>query len=313
MKSNYLHKIVFVGILIISTISYCQNINIEEERDLEFQTHFFEALKQSAIKNYSKAIERLEKCNQIDSSSLAVKFEFSKNYLLNKNFFEAEIFIDKALSKESNNPYLLAHKVAIFKAQKAFEKAISIQKKLVEIKPVYGDELVLLYIQNQNFVEAEKLVSEIEENGLKTLEINEYKEFLEKRKTVNNSLENQVENSDLETLKKLYSENKEFSVLQKLIKKEENLNLFSLLYEDSGKALELFPTQPFLYLMNALALNKLGKYKEAITVLTIGIDFVIEDNEMEADYYEQFSISYMGLGNNNDALKYKQRIEQLRN
>lgn len=65
--------------------------------------------------------------------------------------------------------------------------------------------------------------------------------------------------------------------------------------------------------MNAIALNKLEKYNEAIIVLTIGIDFVIDDNEMEADFYEQFSIAYEKLGNKSEALKYKQKEIELRN
>ncbi len=70
--------------------------------------------------------------------------------------------------------------------------------------------------------------------------------------------------------------------------------------------------QPFLYKMNGVALNRLRKYNEAISVLTIGIDFVVDDNTMEADFYEQFSISYEGLNNKEEALKYKQKAERLR-
>ncbi|MDO9037074.1 MAG: tetratricopeptide repeat protein, partial [Lutibacter sp.] len=68
----------------------------------------------------------------------------------------------------------------------------------------------------------------------------------------------------------------------------------------------------FLYKMNGLALNKLGKYNEAIAVLSIGIDFVIDNSAMEADFYEQLSISYEKLGNKSEAIKYKQRSAALR-
>ena len=122
MKNKKLHTYLLVGIILISTFSYAQKINSVEENNLKFQTHFFEALKQKAIKNYSKAIESLEKCYEIDSLNLAVEFELSKNKLLLKNYFEAELFINKALIKEPNNSYLLRHKVAIFSAQRNFKK-----------------------------------------------------------------------------------------------------------------------------------------------------------------------------------------------
>ena len=109
MRNGFLHKKLYVGIVLISIFSYAQQptVNINEEKNLQFQTHFFEALKQTAIKNYGKAIEQLEKCNQLDSNSVAVDFEFSKNYLLLKKYFEADIFIEKALEIEPQNMHLL--------------------------------------------------------------------------------------------------------------------------------------------------------------------------------------------------------------
>lgn len=136
MKFKKLHNIFLVGIVIFSSFSYAQNIVNQEELDLKFQEHFFEALKESTTNNYSKAIENLEKCAAIDSVNLAVDFEFSKNYLLLKKYYEAEIFINNALAKDSENRYLLKHKVKILKAQRNYKDAIEIQKQLVKIKPI---------------------------------------------------------------------------------------------------------------------------------------------------------------------------------
>lgn len=304
--------------VLISIFSYAQEptVNIKEEKNLEFQTYFFEALKQTAIKNYGKAIEQLEKCNQLDSSSVAVNFEFSKNYLLLKKYFEASIFIENALEKEPQNIYLLSHKVAVYKAQQMFDLAIEVQKKIVKMKPIYNDELVLLYIQNQNFEEAKNLITEIEENGLKTTKINGYKDYLLKLAEISKveiQPENDLKNNDIETLKISFAKSQDYTVLNEILVKELNSEMFDFLYVDSKDGLDLFPAQPFLYKMNAIALNKLEKYNEAIIVLTIGIDFVVDDNEMEADFYEQFSIAYEKLGNKSEALKYKQKELELRN
>jgi len=318
MRNGFLHKKLYVGIVLISIFSYAQQptVNINEEKNLQFQTHFFEALKQTAIKNYGKAIEQLEKCNQLDSNSVAVDFEFSKNYLLLKKYFEADIFIEKALEIEPQNMHLLSHKVAIYKAQQMFDLAINIQKELVKIKPIYNDDLVLLYIQNQNFEEAKNLIKIIEENGLKTTKIKGLKDYLLKQSevtTVDIQTGIDLKKNDIETLKINYAKSKEYTILNQILWKELNTQMFDLLYLDSKDGLEFFPAQPFLYKMNAIALNKLQKYNEAIIVLTIGIDFVIDNNEMEADFYKQFSIAYDKLGNKSDALKYKQKENELRN
>ena len=70
MKSNYLYIFFFAGILLFSKVSYAQELTLQEiisgkkdiskeEKNLEFQTHFFEALKQKAISNYGKAIDKI--------------------------------------------------------------------------------------------------------------------------------------------------------------------------------------------------------------------------------------------------------------
>lgn len=313
MRIRMLHRVIAVGMLFISSISIAQNINTEEENSLKFQTHFFEALKQKAIKNYGKAIESLEFCNEIDNVNVAVFFEFSKNHLELNHYFEAELFIDKALALEPENRYLLQHKVAVLKAQRNFNKAIEVQKKILKIQPKESEELVFLYIQNQNFDLAEELIEKIEEDAMATLRLKSFKSFLENRKIVQKkTVEIAIGNADIETLKKSYSENKDFKIMQEILIQEEKAALFEQVYANSKEALELFPEQPFLYKMNGLALNKLGKYNEAIAVLSIGIDFVIDNSAMEADFYEQLALSHEKLGNKSEAIKYKQRSAALR-
>lgn len=316
-----------LGIFTIPKVSYAQEKSLQEiitgekdtrkeDRDLQFQTFFFEALKQKAINNFGKAIENLEQCYQIDSTSLAVEFEFSKNYLTLKNYFEAEIFINKALEKDAENVHLLNHKVLVNKSQRNFSEAIKVQKLLIEINPKYTENLVLLYIQNKEYINAEHLIIKVEENALSSTKIIGYKRYLKSRELSGNQLitskKTSVESTNLEALKKQFEKTKAYKTLQEILKKEAENTLFELLYTDSKNGLELFPSQPFLYKMNGLASNKLGKYNEAIAVLTIGIDFVIDNNDLEADFYEQLSISYEGLNNKNEALKYRQKAVQLR-
>lgn len=316
MRTKYLYGLIAVGMLFISSFSYAQKINIEEENSLKFQTHFFEALKQKAIKNYGKAIESLELCHEIDSLNVSVLFEFSKNHLELNNYFEAELFIDKALGFEAENRYLMHHKVAVLKAQRNFNEAIEVQKKIGKLQPKESEELVFLYIQNQNFDKAEALLAEMEKNAMSTLRLKSFKGFLETRKSVqeNNSkpVDTGIENADIATLKNSYSKNKDFKTVKEILDNEAAGELFEAVYADSKEALELFPEQPYLYKMNGLALNKLRKYNEAIAVLSIGIDFVIDNSAMEADFYEQFSVSHEKLGNKSEAIKYKQRAIALR-
>lgn len=309
-------------IVLVALIAfYCikinaQNVTIAEENNLKFQRHFFEALKQKAIKNYSVAIENLEQCYQIDSLNTAVYFELSKNYLLLDKYFESLLFIDKALQNDSLNIHLLQHKSHIYKKQQNFEAAIEVQKQLVTLKPVLADELVLLYLQNGAFAEAKKQIALIEKNALTTRRIKGFKSFINTRlqttKKPDSSISNPSNNTSIDALKQQFKKTSDFNLLKQLLVKEASQNLFDLLYTDSKEALELFPAQPFIYKMQALALNKLGKYSDAIDVLTIGIDFVIDNIKMEVDFYEQYVISYQGLNNKEQAEKFKLKAAKLR-
>lgn len=309
-------NLLFAQEMAVDSIAAEKQVVIEEQNNLKFQEHFFEALKQKAIKNYSKAIESLEKCYEIYPNNLTVEFEFSKNYLLLRKYNEAELFIEKALKKEPENYFLLAHKVELFKIQRNYTEAIKVQKQIDEINPKYSDELVLLYIQNKQLDEAEKLIAKIEKNALSSRRIKSFKTYIEARKkSTSKKTKQTTTNSNvasLENLKQEFEKKKGYQTLLKLLNKEVEVEEFNLLNEDSKFGIELYPAQPVLYKLNAYALNKLGKYNEAIAVLTIGIDFVFDNNKLEAEFYDLFALNYQKLNKTKYALEYKKKAEALR-
>ena len=90
-----------------------------------------------------------------------------------------------------------------------------------------------------------------------------------------------------------------------LLKFEEASNL-------SGSGLEIFPAQALLYLIKGAALNNLKKYKEAEEILTFGLDYLIDDMEMELDFYEQLSKAYSGMGNATKAGEFQEKANSLK-
>ncbi len=88
-----------------------------------------------------------------------------------------------------------------------------------------------------------------------------------------------------------------FSVIKDVLLLQIDLDQNEKAIAKSEQALELFPAQPILYLINGVAYNKLKEAKKAITNLETGLDYVIEDPKMEADFYTQLSVAYK-LNNN---------------
>ncbi|UJH90240.1 hypothetical protein LZ575_15330 [Antarcticibacterium sp. 1MA-6-2] len=81
----------------------------------------------------------------------------------------------------------------------------------------------------------------------------------------------------------------------------------------SEKALEIFPAQPVLYLVRGAALNQQQEFKEAEEALTFGLDYVIDNENMEVDFFEQLSITYLGLGNEKKSSEFLQRAKEKNN
>lgn len=81
--------------------------------------------------------------------------------------------------------------------------------------------------------------------------------------------------------------------------------------ELSTKALNLFPAQALLYLINGVANNGLNNFEKAAEILDMGIDFVPDDPKMERDFLEQLSIAYHKKGDERKAEIYAQRAAKI--
>ncbi len=161
--------------------------------------------------------------------------------------------------------------------------------KFVNAHPEYEDELL----------EATTLVSK-SENGKTNLEIAQY--YLLK-----GDKPQALKYFDLA----LKYEPDNFGIIRNILL----LHIDLLQYQDaavkSREAIDAFPAQPFLYLINGVALNRLNKPEEAIEVLSEGVDYVIEDNKMLSDFYKQLSEGYAQTNDRKKAQEYSKKASKL--
>jgi len=90
-----------------------------------------------------------------------------------------------------------------------------------------------------------------------------------------------------------------------------DLKQFDLAEEKSNEALEKFPSQPLFYLVNGVAQNELNQPEQAIEALEMGLDYIIDDAKMEADFYLQLSKAYTLLNNTTKAKAFSERAKQI--
>ncbi|WP_158594462.1 lipopolysaccharide assembly protein LapB [Aquimarina sp. AD1] len=103
-----------------------------------------------------------------------------------------------------------------------------------------------------------------------------------------------------------------FGILRKMLLLQLDLKRYEKAKIGSELAIEMYPSQPILYLVSGVSLINLNNYEEAIDILGIGMDYIIDDFKMESDFHDQIGEAYMKMGNEAKALEYKERSVQLK-
>lgn len=76
---------------------------------------------------------------------------------------------------------------------------------------------------------------------------------------------------------------------------------------------ELYPMQPELYYFGGLALNQQKHYKKAKDLLLTGVDYIVDNAALEANFNIQIGEAYAGLGDVANKEKYFLKAEKLLN
>jgi tetratricopeptide (TPR) repeat protein len=88
-----------------------------------------------------------------------------------------------------------------------------------------------------------------------------------------------------EQLRKVLETNKDnYMIWERLLMVSNDLLDFKSVYSDADKAIELFPNQPILYGLKAVACLQLEKYKEALDVLKEGDAYVLDNVPMKIQF-----------------------------
>ncbi|ULC59786.1 tetratricopeptide repeat protein [Flaviramulus sp. BrNp1-15] len=261
--------------------------------------------KKDQIKNLE---ERVENNPDKESNYLALIFRYSENNEKEKAFETA-----KELLKINPNSQLVH--LALYKfylddndAEKAIE-SMKIVVKSTEIKPEAKLKVLTDFVQfvsenpqyETDLVEATAMVSDT--NNSKTLiELGQYH-------LAKNNKAKALEY--FETALQLEPNN--FNVLRNVMLLYLDLQKYDDAEKMSSEAVENYPAQPLFYLIHGVALNAINQPKKAIESLEIGLDYIIDDTKMEADFYNQLSKAYTQLNNTVKAKAFTDKAKQLEN
>ncbi|MFL1010632.1 tetratricopeptide repeat protein [Flavisericum labens] len=293
---------------------YDDALEILDELDAQFgisvsrdilRNRIYEATgrKKDQIKNLE---ERVENNPEKESNYLALIFRYSENNEKEKAFETA-----KELLKINPNSQLVH--LALYKfylnddnAEKAIE-SMKIVMKSGEVKPDAKVKVLTDFVKfvgdnpeyEADLVEATAMVSD-DNNSKTVIELGQY--YLAKNNKAK-ALEY------FEAALKLEPNN--FGVLRNTMLLYLDLKQYNLALEKSSESLEKFPSQPLFYLINGVAKNELSQPKKAIETLEMGLDYIIDDTKMEADFHKQLSKSYSLMGNTGKAQTFSDKAKQL--
>jgi tetratricopeptide (TPR) repeat protein len=259
--------------------------------------------KREQIKNLQ---ERVENNPEKESNYLALIFRYSENNEKEKAFETA-----KELLKINPNSQLVH--LALYKFyldDNEAEKAIESMKIVVrssEINPEAKLKVLTDFVDfvannpqyEADLVEATTMASHT--NDSKTvIELGQY--YLAKNDKLR-ALEYFEEALKLEP--------NNFQVLRNVMLLYIDLDKFEQAELISTEVLDKYPSQPILYLINGVSQNKLNQPKKAIESLEMGLDYIIDDVKMEADFYIQLSKAYTMLNNTAKAKAFSDRAKQI--
>jgi tetratricopeptide (TPR) repeat protein len=252
-------------------------------------------------------LNQIDKNPKVESNYIALLKLYSKN-----NEAEKALQIIKKLEVEIPNSEWV--QVALFKyyldkneAQKAVN-SMNVILVSTNIDPKMKQKVLIDFLNfvktNPKFTpELEKAISYFDKDPDANLNksIGKYylntkqwdKAILYFEKSLKSNAAEDVETNLL--LLQAYSESKQFEILAK----------------KAAYLIEIYPSQPQFYYFSGLANNQIKQYKNAITVLQMGLDYVINDLVLEASFNLQLGEAYNGLGDFKKKEMYFMKANQL--
>ena len=412
---------------------------------VKFQNYFYEALKQKALENYSKAIDALEFCKLLNPTESVVFHEIGTNYFKLKQYENSEFNFQKAIALDSSNFWYKESLYHLYVKQNRFEDAILTLKPILSRHPDYKQDLANLYLEagryddalnvlddldktlgvnssrdkirkelydlsgdeNKRITHLKKRLQETPEDptnflnliyaysrldkkeeafeiaesfleqhpkshlvhvalykfyldaedyekaiasmkivttstvvlpSLKVKVLNDFMDFITEfpkyesalLDVTNSVTEHTPSRSDLEWadyyfnqkaylkaissyIKALEFDPYNFSIIKNLALLYLETNQFETAVLFTSNQLELYPSQPLLYLVNGTANRQLDNLDVAVENLTIGLDYIYDNKALQKDFYRQLSTAFRLRGNIEEAEAFTKKAMALEN
>ena len=282
-----------------------EELGITKDRDI-LRNRIYNATgqKKDQIENLE---DRVDKHPDSEDTYLRLIYRYSESGELKKAFETAKKLLE--VNPKSELVHLALYK--FYLQEGSNDKAIQSMKTALQSSQINPEskikvlaDFVKFVAKNQQYeqdlVDVTSMLTKIESSGKTLVELAQY--YLlkgEKQKALNFYEE------------ALQKEEENFGILRNIVLLHIDLQQFDKAEQKSAEGLEIFPSQPVLYLANGVALNYLNRPKDAINSLEMGLDYIIEDNKMEIDFYKQLAKAYTANNNLSKAKTFTDKANKL--
>ena len=246
---------------------------------------------------------------------------------------EAITVLKNAKKKFEGEPMIIANLVDYYLQRKRFQEGFELLKELVAVDPNNGMALLMLGDM--------QMQSGDSKNGLQNLKaaIKSDGPSIDQKMNILMALQGQeVMDPDMESLvlymRKKYPKDAKahsitgdyyfkvnqiiealdayksavhcdpnvYPVWNQILLLEYQFQQFDSLAIDAEKCIGFFPTQALPYFVLGAALNQQGNFQKALTTLETGLDYVLKDADLKAEFQGQIGEAQFGLNHNKEAL-----------
>jgi tetratricopeptide (TPR) repeat protein len=220
--------------------------------------------------------------NYIDISGLLLKSE---------KIEEAGNYVEQGLAVAPDNPQLLRLDFKILMQESDYKKAFEILDRVFESHRFDFNEklnFVIEFVNNdQEHKQTYKLINSLEKWVADSHEIKVYPIIANLY-----NLEKDKEKA-LSTFRKGFEKGyTDFSGLMDMLVLEQELGKYKLLKNDTEKILELYPSQPIVYLFKGLAENQIGEFEVSVNTLSQGVDYVVNNDKLKSEFRSLIADGY---------------------
>ena len=252
--------------------------------------------------------ERIELQPENESNYLNLIYRYSERNNKKKAFEVAK----KLLEQKPNSQLVHLALYKFYLDERNYNKAIASMKTVVKSNRIKPDAKAMVLNDFVKFVkdnpQYEDDLLEVttniasDETGKSHAELGQY--YLQK---------NDKEKALIQFKLALKKDDTNFNIIKKVLLLQIDLKQYQEAEGFSSDNLELYPSQPILYLANGVANNNLNKPDKAIESLELGVDYLIDNVIMEIDFYKQLSIAYKLKNNITKSNAFSKKADALLN